>query len=354
MGNKNRFRWMVKLNPWRFVRLLWQRHTWELAGKLVVKTYALAILCVLALCGYLSVHYLVKTVFYPPVVPPQMMEWQGTLNVAALRQVQVPGVEQPAARAPISHYHGVNSWFQPDPHNGCTQAGCHDPLPHGAKAKVPAFANFHVTFLTCQMCHQPPANHPAKAGWISTETAAAQEVPAILKLLAFLESHADAIKNDPAGTQTEMTALLQQTITALGGDALLDQLLSELQGSEPGSPVWRRAATMLADELPQHARGEYRAKLAWADQPETYTQQFDELSALARQDKADKRIHAPLAAQPAACVACHDDKPGMLDFAAAGFSAKRSAYLSSLEVARSMQQIREGKPFFFPNLGEGQ
>jgi hypothetical protein len=45
----------------------------------------------------------------------------------------------------------------------------------------------------------------------------------------------------------------------------------------------------------------------------------------------------------------------MLDFHAAGYSPKRSAFLSHLEIARLMQQIRQGQHFYIPNvLEEGQ
>jgi hypothetical protein len=62
----------------------------------------------------------------------------------------------------------------------------------------------------------------------------------------------------------------------------------------------------------------------------------------------------PLAKEPARCVSCHNDQPGMLDFAAAGYSPQRAKYLSNLEVARLMQNIREGQHFYLPNMEGGQ
>ena len=48
-------------------------------------------------------------------------------------------------------------------------------------------------------------------------------------------------------------------------------------------------------------------------------------------------------------------QPAILDFRAAGYSPKRSTYLGHLEVARLMQQIRQGGHFLIPNLmGGGQ
>ena len=134
-----------------------------------MRTYALLILLLVSAAGYWAVRYLVRTVFYPPEVPAQILQWQGRLDAASLRGKSSAGVERAAPRSPMGHYHQVDQWFQPDASNGCTIGGCHEPLPHGSKIKVAAFANFHATFLDCRMCHQPAA-HPAAARWISTDT----------------------------------------------------------------------------------------------------------------------------------------------------------------------------------------
>jgi hypothetical protein len=333
---------------------------------ILVRGYALVILGLVLAAGYLSVHYLISTVFFAPTLPPQMLDWAGRLDVAALRSGQAEGVERPAPRAPISHYHSVDQWFQPDPGNGCTLSGCHQPLPHDHRAKVPAFANFHTTFLTCQMCHAPPGQRPAGTRWVNTDTEAPQDSPAILQLLQYLELNADAIESQPASVDARIKDLLEQSIRAIGQDAVLDELLAEIQSSEPGSPVWKRAVTELIGELPLHARGEYRAKLAWVAVADSRVAQFQAMTEQARQyqaaapDSAERRnlksaIHGSLASAPTPCISCHDDQPGMLDFHAAGYSPKRSAFLSHLEIARLMQQIRQGQHFYIPNvLEEGQ
>jgi hypothetical protein len=323
---------------------------------LIVRVYALCILILVLSAGYLAVHYLVRTVFYPPTVPAQILQWQGSLNVADLRATATAGVELPAPRAPISHYHRVDQWFQPDPKNGCTIDGCHEPLPHDQRAKVPAFANFHATFLACTMCHNPQQPGTV-ARWISTDTGEPQDAPAILQLLRYLEQSADTIQSQPATAAGVINPLLQQTISTLGGDAVLDELLAQMQSTQPGSPVWKRAVTELTSELPLHARGEYRAKLNWLTDDRAAA--FATLSAQAQQYLPAPNpallttIHATLAKSPAPCLACHDTKPGMLDFAAAGYSPQRAKYLGSLQVARMMQTIREGQTFYLPNMEEG-
>ena len=150
-----------------------------------------------------------------------------------------------APRSPMGHYHQVDQWFQPDASNGCTISGCHEPLPHGPKIKVAAFANFHTTFLDCRMCHVPAA-HPTTARWISTDTNRPAEIPVILQLMAYLEQNAGTTELNPTAANATITALLQQTVITLGGDGMLDQLLSQMQSTQPGSPVWKDAASELS------------------------------------------------------------------------------------------------------------
>jgi hypothetical protein len=330
----------------------------------IVRTYALGILALLILGGYYSVHYLVRTVFFPPGLPAPMQDWAAKLDVAELRSNQAEGVERTAPRAPISHYHTVDQWFQTDSGNGCTPSGCHQPLPHDHRAKVAAFANFHTTFLSCRMCHSPPTDRPAATKWVNTSTMQVQDSPAILQLLQYMELNADTIASQPVTADLRIKDLLQQSIKVLGQDEALDELLAEMQSSQPGSPVWKRAVSELILELPLHARGEYRAKLQWSTDADQREAQFSALKDQARQylaaapDSQDRRdlkqtIHKSLATAPTACVTCHDDQPAMLDFKAAGYSPKRTTLLSHLEIARLMQQVREGQNFFLPNMQEG-
>ena len=358
MAKKPRHLW------WKIRAALTSSALRSMLRQLIVRGYAGVILLVLVWCGYQAVAYLVRMVFLPPVIPLEVEAWPARLNVAELRSPNAPGVEQPAPRAPLSHYHRVDQWLQPDNLNGCTISGCHEPLPHATQAKVPAFANFHTTFLACQMCHAPSSLRPGHATWINIETGKPQDVPAILRLLNFLETNADKIVHHPADVHEQIMSLLSESISDMGGDATLDDVLAQIQSSEPGSPVWKEAVTLLAAELPQHARGEYRAKLIWtnlsadrAAQYEQLSQQADELSVVtdpAQRQEMVQEIHSSLAPQPTACLSCHDDRPGMLNFSAAGFSAKRSEYLGHLEIARLMQQIRQGQRFYLPNLEIGQ
>ena len=106
-------------------------------GKFFTRVYALALMLVLCYAGYLAVTYLMDIIVRPVQTPKQMLEWQARTDVASLREASSPGVSSQAARAPMAHYHRIETWFQNDPGNGCTTSGCHEPLPHGKKMKVP-------------------------------------------------------------------------------------------------------------------------------------------------------------------------------------------------------------------------
>jgi hypothetical protein len=340
--------------------------TWSLRG-FGRRLYAFALFCVVLAGGLLAVRYLVRTVFFPQPAPAALIDFQGHLDASALRHTGVWGVESPAPRSPMGHYHGVDRWFQPDETNGCTLSGCHDPLPHTQQAKVPAFANFHTTFLQCQMCHESDAaaatTRPAAAAWVATTDGRPADVPAILQLLRYLDANRETITSDPAKVSPTVVSLLRQSIDVLGGDALLDGLLAQIETGEPGSPVWKHAMAELTAELPLHARGEYRAKLAWQTSAETWR---DEYQTMRSQRKAYEsaaagspeqkavlaQIHRPLQKEPATCLSCHVDQPGLLDFASLGYTDSRATFLGRLEVARLMQQIRRGERFYIPKVME--
>jgi hypothetical protein len=338
---------------------------WRLIlADLGVRVYALSLFALLAFVGYLSVTYLIHYVFFPYAIPTRLLEWQGRLDVAALRSPDAPGVTEDARRAPMTHFHRVERWYQVDPYNGCTVSGCHQPLPHtAANAKVPAFANFHTTFLTCRMCHQSPptSGQPEHVAWISTATGKPVGTPAILQLLKYLSQYAQQPATEPSVANATISPLLKQAIADLGGDSLLEDIQAQIDTSEPGSPVWKSAIGELSGELPLRARGEYRAKLARGNEIGGFVpidhadiNRYLSLPPHSPQRQAlHAKLHADVNPHPVPCIACHASKPGMIDFAAIGFSPQRAAMLSDLELARLMQRIRQGESFYLPNVMEG-
>lgn len=328
--------------------------------EIVLRIHSLGVLALVLYAGYLAVTYLLWAVFVPMPVPDRLLEWQGRSDIAALRTPHTPGMSDPADRAPLAHYHRVERWIQPDPRNGCTLSGCHDPLPHTKAMKIPAFANFHATFVACQLCHVTGQSSDTIT-WVSIADARKQEPPALLRLMRHLETNQDQIKNEPFAAHQTIITLLRGALAVIEKEPVLQYLLLELETSEPGSPVWRRAVERLIAELPSHARGEYGAKLASEPTPGAYRGHSDQLANLAQQyltlppgDSQRKalheKIHQPLAKQPLTCLSCHGDTPATLNFDALGYSPTRAQYLSRLQLANLMQQIRQGKQFFIPNL----
>jgi len=120
----------------------------------------------------------------------------------------------------------------------------------------------------------------------------------------------------------------------------------------------------LTEELPNHARGEYGAKLTRRQSAEALRQYHQNLAGLARQYQASPiggperkklhdQIHEGVLEKPSACLACHGGEPPRLNFQALGYSPERAASLSDSAIARQMQQIQEGQPFHLPTLLEG-
>jgi len=333
----------------------------SLGADVAVRVYALLIFLAVCGAGVLAVLYLRDTVFRPVHVPPRFLAGQGKLDVADLRADNVPGMTGTASRAPLAHYHGVDRWFQSDLHNTCTSAGCHQPLPHTPKMKVPAFANFHATFLDCRMCHQDAPSQPGQSAsvqWISTANGRPQDSPPILQLLSYLDAQRDRIDSEPDAAHEKITGLLSQTLASIGADPILADLLMLLQTSTPGGPAWKRAVEGLIVELPLHARGEYAAKLAPRGVRPDAGGATRAATCLAASPSSGQRqrlqaeIHAPLRKSALACIACHGQQPPFLDFQSLGYSAQRSKALSDVAIADMMQRIREGKPFYFSKILE--
>lgn len=335
------------------------------AGKtLILRLYALAIMLVVVWAGYTAVSYLFRAVFEPVRVPRWFLEWRGHLDESALRQANIPGVTGRAARAPLSHFHSVDRWFQLAPHNGCTVSGCHMPLPHTRSKALRAFANFHSTFVECMMCHETVQSNPAPAMWVSIGTGLKQGPPAMLQLIRVLETDAAKISKDPAGVQPTIDTLLGEVVTVLGGDPLLEYLHLEIHNAQPGSPVWSHAMDQLAETLSAYARGEYGAKIAPGASDSDLARSATELAEQTKaylaaaagspvREELYQKIHGPVVAKPTGCLLCHGGQPTRLDFELLGYSASRAAYLHGAPIARLMQQVQEGHPFHLPGIEPG-
>jgi hypothetical protein len=322
-----------------------------------VRAYTIALLGGVALICAIALVYLFRSVFTPARLPEAMAQWQGSIDAASLRQPHVPGVTEAAGRAPISHFHKVDRWFQADPHNGCTVSGCHEPLPHTVKSKIAAFANLHVTFMDCAVCHEPITG-PIDAHWVSTNKNTAREPPAVLRLIGLLEANG-ITKENAKSLMPQIAALTKETLATTGHNPLIEDLLIQIDSSVPGSPIWMKSVHRLAAEVPLHARGEYGAKLARkspaVDAAKMAKQTKEYFSDAGRESRKqiESGIHERVLKRPNACVACHSRDSKLLDMEALGYSPKRATALRGLPLAGLMEQIRQGETFQLPRLLEG-
>ena len=340
--------------------------SWPVVKQIAIRSYALALLVVVLYSGYAAVSYLVHQVFFPSPVPQRLLEWQGHLEQVALNGAGVPGVDTTPMRAPLGHYHGIQGWFQHDPKNGCIAAGCHDPLPHQKTKTVRAFANFHSMFLDCMTCHRKPEDTPIQAFWVNADSGEEQVPPAILQLIRFLRSQRGLIEHDPGMAHQTVVGLLRTVVSLTGQDNVLQYLLLEVETSVPASPVWRHAMEHLDAELPRQARGKYGAKVAMgsAGQLKTRNRMLVEQTRnyLAAEpgsndrDRLNERLHRNVVVIPDGCMSCHDaGGPAHmgLDLVKLGYSDERIEQLQDMEVARMAEQVRQGRPWYLPNLMEG-
>ncbi len=330
---------------------------------LMLRAYALAIIFVVVWATYVAVAYLFRSVFQPAMVPPDLAGWEARLDAESLRAEGVAGVSGPARRAPIGHYHGVDRWFQPDVYNSCTVSDCHSPTPHQNRVVVRAFANFHATFLTCQMCHLPPRGKTVNAVWVDIATGRERIVPAILQLIKLTHEETEEVKENQEKYQSEVLALLTETIEVMGGDATLEYLLIQIETSESRSPVWTHAMERLRWELPLHLRGEYGAKLAPKYVAKKYRDLITSEKKQVRQyasktitdderEKLHKVIHTSIVEQPKGCVTCHNDDKPRIDYRDLGYTKDQARRLRTTPLARQMGEMLKGKKFHMPRFLE--
>ena len=325
----------------------------------IVRGWALVLLAVVVWSGYVAFAYLIKVVFSPAHVPEAMTAWEGSLRVDDL-EAESLGTSASAPRAPIGHYHGVDHWYQPDTLQTCTASGCHNMLPHVKTKASRAFANFHATFLTCQMCHEDRQKDAAQVQWIDLADGATSKPPALLRLIAWFEANGDMLAQAPEDAHAVVMPALTEAMGDMGKDALLEYLSVQLTTSQPGSPVWREAMDRLRDELPAHRRGEYNAKLAPIElYTDAYRSQQRDLiqryqAAGPDGDKAVcDQLHTHVLVKPDACLSCHA-QPARLDLRTLGYTQATVETLMSGPMIRMIQQNREGRPFYLPNLLEGE
>jgi hypothetical protein len=188
------------------------------------------------------------------------------------------------------HFHHIGRWYQLDQWNFCVD--CHGQTPHSRKPQVRAFLNMHNLFITCQVCHAPAREQPARFGWAALADGAIVPNPAMTP-----------------GVWGEYDA----KITALEGP--------------PESP----RPFVLAEEKAEAA--EFTAKM----------------NGLSGEQRAqgNKRLHRRCAQNPLTCAECHKREKPFLPLADLGYAQERADFLVSAEVVDLVQRYEE---FHLPKL----
>jgi hypothetical protein len=330
---------------------------------LVVRVYALVLLTIVVYLVYLAFAFLFRSVFQPQLTSADFLNRPLHLTASDLRALQSGAADAPPAVAPLNHFHDLGPVMFTHPRSGCTTSGCHAPLPHKRDKATRAFANFHAAFLDCAVCHQESEPQAGKLCWVDAQTGERQDEPALLQLAAIFEAHADAAITSNGPRDTLVRGLLMKIHDEFPQDELIAHLHHQLEFALPQSPVHQQAVRRLRDALAQRDRGEYGAVIAPdpAAQPgwvgdDAYLRQARTTAAqapyAAEKPQADPALHAGVIAKPDACLACHEESATGIDYRALGYPPQRAAALRSMPLGRMVQQIREGQPFYLPQILE--
>jgi len=190
------------------------------------------------------------------------------------------------------HFHHVGRWYQSDKWSFCVE--CHTSTPHSRAPQQRAFLNMHNLFISCQVCHvrEEEGVAPTRFGWVDITDGQLCENPGMAE-----------------GVWGEYGA----KIVPLKGNA--DNL---------------QIASLVEEEA-------IAAK---------YHKQMDDLNE--RQKVAiKKRIHRRCVETPVRCGDCHNSEKAFLPYTDLGYSAERSAFLISSEVA---DLVARYETFYIPNL----
>lgn len=335
----------------------------------VPRAYALAVMALIGWTTWRAVSYLVVSLIRPSSAPAAITELPIRMDETFLRTERtawraIDATEHP--RMPPAHYHRIDSWVHPDPLNGCTTAGCHNPIPHDRRKEVRAFLNMHATSIHCGVCHLDSAEPTLRLTWYDLDDGAARGPPAILRAYELLTAEAERTRFEQPdrALQDRMVSLLRDAAAEADGLPALEQLADHFAAVRPESAAFARLVETARRSLPRHFRGEYGAKLALldvdrghaildhpatADAVREYLRGGNILAGPARDDLLN-RIHPRRRQEPLSCSQCHRAESPVVNLAAAGYPAARRAALVEPIVVRMIEHIDAGTPFHLPDF----
>ena len=200
-----------------------------LPGRVVLgflrRGYALVLIAIIVWLTFLAVRYLIRSLIQSPPPPPQVVQLPTRLNADVLRTWQEawPGIGATHhPRTPLSHYHRIDGWIQPDQFNDCTRSRCHRPLPHTQRKEVRAFLNMHATSIHCGVCHTRSDASPLSLTWYDLHSGQPRSAPALFEVYGLAMRPWTA----PPGPQeqAELVRLLREAGKESDGDPAFGQL----------------------------------------------------------------------------------------------------------------------------------
>jgi hypothetical protein len=324
------------------------------------------LICLICYLTFQALRYLV-TSLAASAAPAQITELPKRLDrsmLATEREAWRAMEATQHARSPLAHYHRLDSWIAPDRFNGCTQSGCHAPLPHAKRKEVRAFLNMHATSIQCGICHMKCDDRPLPLIWYDLADGAAQRPPAVLEAYGIV-TKSDAPQDAAAETtQQRLVSLLKSAAKDAGNLASLEQLADHFAATRFNSETYSKLWTSARETLPQHFRGEYGAKLALRDpktgrpilgHPGTQaavrallergktvdSAERDRMLSAVHPLKRDKALH---------CTDCHTQDHSLVDFSHLGYPPARVAALTDPVVFRLIEHINSGRPMHLPEV----
>ena len=340
----------------------------HLVLEIIRRVYAVGMILLVAWLSYRALWYLLGTLMFPTATPEQIVGIPKRLTEEVLKthRASWQGLQaSPNPRAPLAHYHRMDTWFQPDPYNNCTTSGCHEALPHSRNKAVRAFLNMHATTLHCAVCHMQADQTPLATVWYDLHTGKPRAAPTLLQIYAWLES--DEGKKElgapTKATQDQLLNYLRQAIFETEGEPALTILAERVNAVHYAGPEFQQIAAELHATLPLRFRGEYGVKLARRavnglpilGYPDTAEAIRNYLRDSATGDATGRNallntIHAANRADAVHCVDCHLGAGGAIDFPAAGYPPARVALLSQPFIFRMIENIASGQPFYLPGF----
>ncbi|MCG3128119.1 MAG: hypothetical protein CHACPFDD_02995 [Phycisphaerae bacterium] len=340
-------------------------------AELIRRGYAAALMAVILYASWQSVSYLITQLMTPPRTPAQIAQLPRRVDEALLHGHRpdwtgLAAVENP--RTPLAHFHRFDTWLQSDPRNDCTRSGCHAPLPHSERKEVRAFLNMHATSIQCGVCHVQSDATPLELTWYSVSDGRASEPPALLRAIAWLDTHPTpaAAPSWTADDQRTLLGLVGDAVRQSDDDPTLVRLAAHLDAFRAGSSGFADAVEEARIVVRRALRGAYGTKLALrggADRPilghpGTAGAIRDWLAngaAATGQQRENmlRAVHPRKRETPLDCGACHREQGSLIDFARLGYPETRRRELHEPAIFRMIEHISKGEPFHLPDIGVG-